>query len=458
MSEQTDQRLASPPRPSGNDRQAWQGYWRQIGQPWRTEPEIDTKRQEQLAASRSTAPDIEQGIYPFKGMQLSRADVEWLLATHEHGRGPVDWSDESQREREGLDVRGADLRNVDLSHLPLARLRGGNMVSEVRTVEQLSVAALHLEGAILRETHLEGVMLRHAYLDHANLHGAHLEEALLVGIHAEGIELYEAHLERARLSRANLQSADLVRSHLERADLRWANLDDADLSEAHLEEARLNRALLNRVTALEDTVLGNKERAYVSLADVQWGDANLTVVKWSQVDMLGDEQEARQRRRNGEVKDAAMRLREFETAARANQQLANVLQAQGVNEDAKRFAYRAQKLQRIVLRRQKKFGPYLFSLFLDGVAGYGYRPQRCLYVYVLALIGFTLAHYIVGVLAGPHLTWLSALAVSVQSLHGRIFSFQPSDPQTLLNTIEAFVGLFIEAIVVAVITQRILGK
>ena len=79
-------------------------------------------------------------------------------------------------------------------------------------------------------------------------------------------------------------------------------------------------------------------------------------------------------------------------------------------------------------------------------------------LYILALIGFTLAHYIVGVMAGPPLTLLNALAVSVQSLHGRIFSFQPGNPQTLLNSIEAFVGLFIEAIVVAVITQRILGK
>lgn len=81
-----------------------------------------------------------------------------------------------------------------------------------------------------------------------------------------------------------------------------------------------------------------------------------------------------------------------------------------------------------------------------------------MYVYLLSLIGFTVAHFLIGVVAGPPLTWLGALAVSVQSLHGRIFSFQSGDPQTVLNTIEAFVGLFIEAIVVAVITQRILGK
>ncbi len=111
-----------------------------------------------------------------------------------------------------------------------------------------------------------------------------------------------------------------------------------------------------------------------------------------------------------------------------------------------------------MLRRQRRVGQYLFSLFLDGVAGYGYKPQRCLYVYVLAVLAFTIAHFLVGMLAGPQLTWLSALAVSVQSLHGRFFMFHSGDPQTVINTIEAFVGLFIEAIIVAVIMQRILGK
>jgi hypothetical protein len=101
---------------------------------------------------------------------------------------------------------------------------------------------------------------------------------------------------------------------------------------------------------------------------------------------------------------------------------------------------------------------YAFSWFLAVVAGYGYKPYRCFVLYFLALIGFTLAHYMIGAIDGQSLTFLNALAVSVQSLHGRLFSFQSSDPQTVLNTIEAFVGLFIEAIVVAVITQRILGK
>jgi len=54
--------------------------YRAQSQLWCTEPEIDIKRQQELERCRAIVPDIEKGIYPFKGMQLSRADVEWLLA------------------------------------------------------------------------------------------------------------------------------------------------------------------------------------------------------------------------------------------------------------------------------------------------------------------------------------------------------------------------------------------
>ena len=120
MSDQDNGQVSTLQRPATDDPKAWQAYWEAQGWPWRTEPEIDVERQKYLAERRVIVPDIEQGIYPFKDIKLSRADVEWLLATHENGRGPVDWSDESQHARKGLDLRGADLHELDLSRLPLA--------------------------------------------------------------------------------------------------------------------------------------------------------------------------------------------------------------------------------------------------------------------------------------------------------------------------------------------------
>ena len=62
------------------------------------------ERQKYLAERLEIKPDVRRSFHLFKNIdpKSSRADVEWLLATHEGGRGPVDWSDENQHEREGI--------------------------------------------------------------------------------------------------------------------------------------------------------------------------------------------------------------------------------------------------------------------------------------------------------------------------------------------------------------------
>src|SRR5579864_6025418 len=201
----------APQRPINDDKEAWKAYWKNRRQPWRTEPEIDEERQKYLSERCDIKLDIEQAIYLFKDIQLSRADVEWLLATHEKGRGPVDWSDESQRKRVGLDLRGADLRQVDLSRLPLTCIQGGLKGEWWNDIpdEQLDQAAVHLEGADLRGTHLEG----------AELNGAHLEGADLRAAPLEYADFCRAHLESVRFIGANLENAYLRAAHLERTSL-----------------------------------------------------------------------------------------------------------------------------------------------------------------------------------------------------------------------------------------------
>lgn len=475
-------------------------------------------------------------------MKLSRADVEWLLAAHENGRGPRARSDEQQQNRQGLDLRGADLRYVDLHALPLARLRGSLTREEwdEATEEQRAAAAVLLTGADLSEAHLEGAELIGAHLEKVSLHEAHLEKA----------DLSEARLERAFLARARLKEADLSEAHLEQADLsevqlqgatlRWTHLEQAYLSGAHLEKADLSGARLDKVylsdahleeatlseAHLEEGYLGGAylqeadlsgahlEGAYLnearlentslykahlertflykahlegarlsrthveearlkkalgsgeqhigpSLADAQWGNVNLAVVQWSQVDMLGDEYEARQTTRAGKRKNSETRLEEYEVAVRANRQLAVALRAQGLDEEAARFAYRAQLLQRIVLRRQGKFGAYLFSLLLDLLAGYGYLPGRSLMAYLVVIFCFMGLYLLNAHGAAAHLSWDEALVLSVSSFHGRGFFLQNmtlGDAFVRLAAVEAVLGLLIEVSFIATFTQRFFGK
>jgi hypothetical protein len=102
----------------------WRNYWRTRKQPWRTEPEIEAKRQVELDQYRATLPDIEQGRYPLKDIQLRRADIEWLLATHQSLQDSLDEHDRPQRMCDGPDLRGADLRRARLRFLPLSGMYG----------------------------------------------------------------------------------------------------------------------------------------------------------------------------------------------------------------------------------------------------------------------------------------------------------------------------------------------
>lgn len=533
MSEQPERWEPETPRPLGDDPDEWRAFWRQQGQPWRTEPEIVGSRRTELARLRNIHPDITRGAYPFAAMRLTRAEVEWLLATHDGGQGPVEWSDPAQRERNGLDLRGADLHDVDLAGLPLARLCGGLPEDAWRnaSAKQLDAARLHLEQATLTGAHLEGAILEGAHLEEAKLSGAYLEGANLSFSLLEGAYLLDAHLEGATLVGASLAGANLNEAHLEGAALRHAILSGAELFAAHLEGAKLrdatlagkrftdddlsrlhrwrpdfpdmlpgtflSGAFLDPVTSLDEAVLGSDVDGSLSLADVRWGGVNLAVVDWEPVRVLGDEAEAWRAAEHYEKAKAdtarlpALRrelLDTFRVAVRANRQLAVALREQGLNEEADRYAYRAQKLNREVLWRQafwgisesrgagprhpgwrtlrlgqraQKLSAYLFSHFLDSLSGYGYRPGRSLAAYVLTLVLFSVLYFGLGRAAGTPLSWIGAIALSINSFHGRGFfpgTVTPGDPVTIAAAVEAIVGLIIELSFIATFTQRYFGR
>jgi uncharacterized protein YjbI with pentapeptide repeats len=249
---------ATPARPTrDDDRTGWKAYWAAQAMPWRTEPEIDAQRQQYLAERRAVTQDIERGIYPFRdengSIKLTRADMEWLLAKHESCGtvGPVDWSEESGRQREGLDIRGADLRSsksqvTDLKMLPLARLRGGLTGNEwlQASPEQREMVAVHLEGVDLRLAHLEDACLCGAHLEEATLHRAWLEQADFYHVYADGCSLAETFAPSITLTEASLRGAILNRAHLVDARLSAANMEKAELYEVHLEGASLVRSYM----------------------------------------------------------------------------------------------------------------------------------------------------------------------------------------------------------------------
>src|SRR5205814_340736 len=101
------------------------------------------------------------------------------------------------------------------------------------------------------------------------------------------------------------------------------------------------------MTNLENVHLGERGDDFVSLVDVHWGGVDLSVFPWWRVNMLGDERRLHQQRdHDGKKKIKEKRADEYRAAIRANVQLAAALRDLGIDEQAGRFSYRAQILQR----------------------------------------------------------------------------------------------------------------
>jgi uncharacterized protein YjbI with pentapeptide repeats len=287
-------------RPTDAGRDTWRMYWQDRGMPWRTEPEVEEARQQYLAERRAVTPDIEQGIYPFHdedgAITLTRADVEWLLATQPGGVG--------------LDVRGADLRGQDSSRLPLVQLRGGLGVEEyVHSVGRRGEReAVHLEQANLQEALLHQAALCQAHMDGANLQGARLANAFLNDAHLAGANLQFAILSCAYLAVADMQGANLSYAHVEGADMRGANLDGANIAGTLLQGADLWTATLQGAKGceveppfrlgpasaahlegahLEGIVATHADLRWVHLHGADLGDAELVEANLAQASLEG---------------------------------------------------------------------------------------------------------------------------------------------------------------------------
>jgi hypothetical protein len=138
---------------------------------------------------------------------------------------------------------------------------------------------------------------------------------------------------------------------------------------------------------------------------------------------------------------------------------------------------RVEKLRQAILSENQEFllisklflnmiadnGQYAFSLLLDLLAGYGYKPVRTLFCYLIAVIGFAFAYNKFG-----NITSISdALVFSLTSFHGRGFfpnCGDPAHPLKLHDTLvrlaaaEAVIGLFIEVSFIATFTKRFFGN
>jgi uncharacterized protein YjbI with pentapeptide repeats len=434
--------------------------------------------------------------------RVTGADTFWLAERLRDERGFVSTLHLERADLEDAHLEGANLAGI---HLEEANLNGA-----------------HLAGAVLFKGHLEAVNMSGADLTYAHMVGIHLDGANLLNTRLNNAQLKAACLAGTDLRLAHLEGADLQGAHLEGkilGDEDYENLREmssysasATLPPADLRGAYFDAGtILNGIHLSSKIGAGNSSRSGSALvADVRWGGVNLAVIDWSNIDELGDERDARKNRplynyyspvgsdlvelesiaalhpfRNVRVvvddgpapnraipqnhtkaqimEQQLYRLEALGAAVRANRQLAMALRGQGLTEVADRFAYRAQVLQRKVLRRKGLRGwvAFLGSWFLDRISGYGYKPMRSFITYIIVVLGFAAAYLALGGSNGQPLTWNESLVVSMTAFHGRGFFssvFQPGDLQAAVAAVEAFIGLLIEIVFIATFTQRFFAR
>ncbi|WP_329312196.1 pentapeptide repeat-containing protein [Streptomyces sp. NBC_01262] len=376
----------------------------------------------ELREKLNTATDELRAVYPFSGYRLGRDDIEWLIAEFpEEGNGS------------GLDLRGVDLSGEDLSGLPLRNAVAGLSGAAWRVVDQGAQNADHRETLYRRAA----ITLRDSSLVNSDLSGASLTHADL-----RGVNMSDCHLEGADLFRVNLGGD---------------------------RPASLHGAICNHDTRFNEAVLASPEGVGPRLFDVRWNGSSLTGINWSDLKKVAEETRSfhESRRRIGDSwKDHnKRRITWYLEAAQTYGQLSSVLRTQGLNDQARRFTYRAEvarfwSLLHSSLSSTKKWPQFLFSLLLGVISGWGYRLYRSAILYAVAVFVFAVLYRETSSDAGnPEYSWREAITLSVIAFHGR--AFYPNDPYALntgfatVGAVEAFIGLFIEAIVIATLTRRI---
>ncbi len=326
------------------------------------------------------------------------------------------------------------------------------------------------EPANLSGVNLSHVCLRDIDLRIADLSGANLVFADLRGAHLADVNFSDADMGRINLGDAELRHANLSGAHMREANLsganaHYSNLQDTRLHRANLKGTVLHGARMDPATVLSDIALD----AHTWLGDVIWNGVSLARINWDQAPRLGDEESQRIREEIVEPHEkpesskptSVSRVAAYLDAARAYHQLANALQSQGLSEPAGRYAYRGQVLERKALLRKGKLGRWFFSLLLGLVAGYGYRMGRIIIAYALVVGCAAAAYYLCGALGYmQRLDVPEALLISVTAFHGRVFSgqFGIATPQAWVAAIEAVLGLLVEGVFIAMLTQRFFGK
>ncbi|NJE31483.1 voltage-gated potassium channel [Thermococcus sp. 18S1] len=325
----------------------------------------------------------------------------------------------------------------------------------------------YLSGANLRKANLEGSNLRYADLSDADLTHANLSWALL-----NSADLSGASLSHASLSNSRLDGSDLTGARLISADLSLASLENATLANADLRGAELYGANLNGANLFNTDFRGAKLYG-VSLA----GAKNLRYAKFDRVvveEVMGDRLV-----REGRYAEAA---ESYNRAIDVYLLLKKLFTEQGIYDMASMYSvgeWRVRgKIQRLAHRvpgryveafvpLTARFGKrwltfleghlrWLANRFLWYTSSYGESPGRVFLTTVAVILLYAFVYTLLGAVSGAAGFWENLYFSVVTFTTVGYGDYVPKPGYHLLAVSEAFLGAFMMAFFVVVLSRKVI--
>jgi uncharacterized protein YjbI with pentapeptide repeats len=415
-----------------------------------------------------------EGRDPFYGIQFANwGELRWMLTQHPPTRGLAT----QKRNLKGIQLAGVNLSGVDLSHtdftgadLRSAILKGTNLDEADLTSTRLILANLEgaqliratftnadLTNAVLTRANMDGADLGEAKLGNADMSQAQLANAQLQQLDLRTVRLSGAQMTNAFLSEVNardcdLSGADLSAAHLTGAHLEGANLSRANLSNAILTGAGLSRAILTRAN-VDGAIFSSLDVLDEFITGKRTKDADLSRAAWGE-----SAAKSPQDAQNAEEQIAA-----WQDQVRVNNLIADSLRKRGMLVEAAAYRLQAQRAQRHILWRSRKYFAWLFSGALNVLSGYGERPLRAFVAYLIVIAGFAGLNFVLTnfVISGEvPLEIGQSLLLSFAAFHGSGLlpaSMSLTNQLSGVAALESLVGLIIEVIFIATFTRRFLA-
>ena len=394
--------------------------------------------------------------------------------------------------------------NLERADLSWASFRGALLPGA--SLQQATMLDANLEDATLLRASMEKAVMRGAVLDRADLQiadlrGVDLRNSMVRGTNMRGADLRGsdmkyAVMEDAILSNANLQKTDMARCQLEGALIQSANLKKSNLREANLENAILSQSILVQATLRGAALNGaNVDGAILHGADLfnakieeirnlRYADMNTVQI----TEELGDADASEKNfvsavKRYDEAISAYIALknhfnkeglydkagqyyiREWSTKAKL-QTTATRLDTEQLR--ANRFipyylptayAKKESRLFRMILTAESK-GKWLFNKMLYYSSLYGESPLRVLMTSLFVMAFYAMVYWITGGITPDDAAFVPTLS---ESLYFSVVTFttlgygdyHPKQAYQTIAISEAFIGAFILAFFVVVVSRRL---